>query len=147
MISNSIFIVYQSYRRRILIAWRPMSLLMWPIWICIPEFMEDIRFRCKEANRQQAWLRQSRHRLIKEVIKTADTNIQSLSKVIDTTKLEEQFAFILQYFGCRPSFKGFDFVSYPINDMWAMKKTWFFRVYRGWNTTQLPRDQSTWHSP
>ena len=30
--------------------------------------------------------------VLKEVIKTADTNIQSLSKVIDTTKLEEQFA-------------------------------------------------------
>ena len=30
--------------------------------------------------------------VLKEVIKTADTNIQSLFKVIDTTKLEEQFA-------------------------------------------------------
>ena len=113
-----------------LIALAPMSLLIWPIWICIPEFMEGME-GAVVRNRQffGAWPSygqgagaQGSHKQDWQGHQHSDGYGSSasgwngddtgggyafgrirlqqrrwyLSKVIDTTKLEEEFAIILQ---------------------------------------------------
>ena len=55
MISKFIFIVYQSYRSRILIAWRPqITPDVTHLDMHFSEFMEDIVALLQETKRQQA---------------------------------------------------------------------------------------------